>query len=896
MSGERERRDADLARELDAHLELETEDRQEMGISCEEARRAARLDLGNSTSVREAVYEMGLGYRISRWWADLRYAGRALVRNPGFAAVAILSLGLGIGAATAIFTVADQALLRLLPVKDPHRLASLRWEGDFIGGATKGWRESFSYPVFRELEAARPDALSGIAARYQSEATLDGAGRASRVRVETVSGSYFEVLGVTAALGRTLLPEDDQERDGEPWAVLSYACWRDRFAADPGVVGATIRIDSYPFTVIGVAQPGFKGFEGLRPADVFVPLQMQAAVTPSWDHRDRRDSIWLNVFGRLAPGVTYAQAAASLQLPYAAALRRDLEAHPRGQEQEERYVKNTLVLSDASQGFGQVREFLAQPLHILIAMVALLMLITCVNVANLLIVRSAKRAREIALRASLGASRGAMVRLVLAECVVLAAAGAALGMVLALVGAAALARMVPTELLGIALDTAPDWRVVGFAGAMALATVLLFGLAPALQAARSSSAAALKDSAASVGSNRAQRRLRHTLVATQVGLSLALLAIAGLFGKSLEKVFAAQPGLDVESLLAFFVNPSEHGYDVERARRLALEIESRLKLQPGVEAVGVTTDPLLAGANGQNTIAVEGYQAGEDENMQAGANYALPGFFGAVGVPLLAGRDFSERDALGAPRVVVVNETFANRFLGSASDAVGRRVGSALGKGELPYELVGVVGDHKSQNLREKPIPRTYFPLLQREKLDLMTVYVRAKGDPAALAGAAQRAVAEVDPALAVFGLKTLERQAEETHYVERLFARLSAAFALLATLIAVVGVYGVAAFSVARRTREIGVRVALGAAPGGVFTMVLRETLSLAAAGMAIGIPLAFGVAKLVEAHLYGVGAADPMVAFGASAALLAACAVAALVPARRATRISPMSALRQD
>ncbi|MEZ5366720.1 MAG: ABC transporter permease [Bryobacterales bacterium] len=896
MGGKRERRASDLQRELDAHLELETERLRETGLSEDDAHRAAHLDLGNATSLRETVFELGAFSRIERWLADLRYAVRSLLHNPGFAVVSILSLGLGIGAATAIFTIADQALLKALPVKDPDRLELLTWDGAFIGGSTRGWEESFSYPTFRELEAGRPEALSGIAARYQTQATLDGATSASRVSVETVSGGYFDVLGVTAVLGRTLLPEDDEERDGEPWAVLAYDCWRDRFAADPQVIGTTIRLNSYPFTVIGVAQPGFKGFESLRPADLFVPLQMQAAVTPTWDHRDRRDSIWLNIFARLAPGVDASQAEAALMLPYAGVLRQDLEAHARNQETQDRYLRNTLHFSDASQGFGGTRELVAKPLHVLIAMVGLLLLITCVNVANLFVVRSAKRAREIAVRASLGASRAAMVRLVFAECLLLAAAGAALALVVARVGAAALVRMVPSDLMGIVFETTPDWRVLGFTAAVALATALFFGLAPAIQAARRSSATALKDEAGSVASGRGHSRLRRTLVGTQVALSLILLAVAGLFGKSLEKVFEAQPGLDVETLLAFFVNPSEHGYDGERARRLALDLEQRLKLQPGVLAVGVTTDPLLAGANGQNTIAVEGYQPGQDENMQAGANYALPGFFEAAGIPLLAGRDFSERDTIGAPLAVIVDETFANRFLGSPTEAVGRRVGYALGKGPLPYEIVGVVADHKAVNLREKPIPRTYFPLLQREKVDLMTFYLRAKGAPSGLAGAAQRAVTEIDPDLAVFGVKTLEQQAEETHYVERLFARLSAAFAALATLIAAVGLYGVAAFSVARRTREIGVRVALGAEPGGVFRMVLREALTLAAAGMAIGIPLALGVAKLVESQLYGVGAFDPVVAFGAVGALLTACSLAAVFPARRATRIAPMAALRHD
>jgi predicted permease len=890
-------RDADLERELATHLELEAEDQCDAGLPPNEAVRAAHLDLGNLTRLRETVYEMGPFAHADRWLADLRYALRSLRHNPGFASVAILSLALGIGAATAIFTIADQALLRLLPVKDPQRLKLLTWDGTFIGGSTRGWKDAFSYPLFRELEAERPESLSGIAARYQAKATLDGGSRASRANVELVSAGYFDVLGVQAVLGRTFLPEDDEQRDGEPWAVLAYDCWRNRFAADPEIIGRTVRINAYPFTIIGVAQPGFKGFEHLHPTDLFVPLQMKAAVTPTWDHRNRRDSIWLRIIARLAPAADPTQAEAALVTPYAGVLRRDIEAHRRGKDHQERYVQNTLHIEDASHGLGQVREVLAKPLHILLAMVGLLLLITCVNVANLLVIRSAKREKEIAVRSSLGASRTAMVRLVFLECLLLAAAGSALGLIVARAGAESLTRMIPADLLGIVFETSPDWRVLGFAAIAALATALLFGLAPAIQATRRSSAAALKSDASSVSASRTHTRLRRTLVAAQVALSLILLAVAGLFGKSLEKVFETDPGLDVETLLAFFVNPSEHGYDGKRARRLALDLERRLRLEPGVGAVGASSDPLLAGASGENTIAVEGYQKSEGENMQAGANYTLPGFWPAVGIPLLAGRDFRERDALGAPLVVIVNETFANRFLGSAADAIGRRVGYfGHKKGPLPLEIVGVVADHKASDLRAESMPRTYFPLLQLEKPDLLTFYLRAKGDPEALAGAAQRAVSEIDPQMAVFGVKTLARQVEETHYVERLFARLSATFAVLATLIAAVGLYGIAAFSVARRTREIGVRIALGAERGGIFRMVIGEALALALIGMVVGVPLALGVGKLVEAQLYGVGAFDPTVSLAALGVLLAASALAGFFPARRATRISPIAALRHE
>ncbi|MBI1358113.1 MAG: FtsX-like permease family protein [Acidobacteria bacterium] len=888
--------DEELDRELAAHLELEAEERREAGLEPDAARSAARRDLGNVTHVKESVHAMRPLASLERWWKDLRYAARSLAHNPGFAFVAILSLALGIGAVTAIFTIADQALLRVLPVKDPDRLALLTWRGSFIGGATDGWAESFSYPFFREMEEAKPAELSGLAARFQTSAAVDAGEGVERANVELVSGEYFSVLGVQAALGRTLLPEDDDEPDAEPWAVVAYDYWRDRLGAEPSAVGRTIRINGYPMTVVGVAPPGFVGFERLRPADLFVSFQMNAAVRPTYDHRTRRDSIWLNVFGRLAPGVDPRQAAATLAPAYSAVLRRDLEEHPRNAETAEKYVGNRLELVDAAQGLGNIRELVAQPLHILLAMVGLLLLITCVNVATLLVIRAAKREKEIALRCSLGASRWTVMRGVLLESLLLAAGGAALGLVFAQLGSTLLVRLIPAERLGLVFETTPDWRALSFTAAVALLTALLFALAPALQSTRAAAASALKNEAASASLSRAQTRLRRGLVIGQVALSLMLLGVAGLFGKSLDRIFQTDPGVAVNRLLAFAIVPAEQRYEPARSLQLATDLQRRLQLIPGVTSASAANTPMLAGANGQNTMAVEGYQPEQGEDMQAGANHVLPGFFATLGVPLLAGRDFDERDAAGAPAVIIINETFARRFFGSPTEAVGRRVGSFLDKPPLPYEVVGVVADHKGVDLREEEFPRTYWPLLQANKPDYMGFYVSTPGDPAALIPAVQDAVHEIDPSLPVFGVKTLRRQVEETHFMENLFAQLSAVFAALATLIAGVGLYGVAAFSVARRTREIGIRMALGQPRGGIFKLVLSEGLLLAAIGILVGAPLAVGAARLVGSQLYGVSPVDLNVAAAAVGALLAVAALAGYAPARRATRISPSSALRCD
>lgn len=891
------RGDKDLDRELEAHVDLDAEDRRGRGEEASAAQNAAQRELGNTTQIKETVYEMHPLAAAERWWKDLRYAARSLRRNPGFVFVAVMSLALGIGAATAIFSIADRALLRALPVEEPSQLVLLNWRGEFIGGSTQdGYNETFSYPAFNELKEAQPESLAGMAARFHADVAIDSGSGVSRATVEIVSGSYFEVLGVDASLGRTLLPEDDEDRDAEPWVVLTHEYWRDRLGKDPEVVGRTIRLNGYPMTVVGVTQPGFRGFDKVRPADAFVTFQMNGVVIPTYDLRQRRNAIWLNIFGRLAPDADPEQAVSGLQLAYGGILRRDLAAHQRDADRAERYVRNTLEFTDASQGLQIIQAFLiAKPLQILAAMVGLLLLITCVNVANLLIVRAAKREKEIALRSSLGASRLAVVRLVLMESLLLSIAGAGLGLLAARFGAELLIRMIPSSLYGMSFDGSLDLRIAAFAAGLALLTALAFGLIPALRSTRSASSKALKNDSAAVSLGRSQARLRQTLIVAQVALSLMLLAVAGLFGKSLSTMFGADSGFALARLFAFSVNPSEHNYDAVRIRRLATDLQSRLARLPGVDAASAAAVPILAGAGPENTIAAEGYEPEPGENMQAAANHVLPGFFSTTGVGLLAGRDFSESDVLGRPRVVIVNQAFADRFFGSAAEAIGRHIGFGLGR-VLPFEVIGVVADHKGKDMREDGLPRTYWPLLQQENPDHIAFYLRTQANPQGLLTGAVGAVRELDPELAVFNAKTAARQMEETHFIERLFAQLSAAFAAMATLIAAIGLYGVAAFSVTRRTREIGVRIALGAQSNGVFQMVLREALTLAVFGVLVGLPLALGVGKLVEAQLFGVPAIDPVVTAVATMTLLAASALAGYLPARRAMRISPVQALRHD
>ena len=888
--------DDDLAREVAAHLELEEQDLRDAGLGQDEARSAARHDFGNVTHVHEAVYEGRPLARFESWLKDALLASRTLRRSPAFALTAVLSLALGIGSASAIFTVADQALFRLLPVEDPSRLVLLDWDGMFIGGSTRGRAYNFSYPLFREMEEAKPTALSGIAARCDVTVNVDFGAGAARAEAELVSGEYFSALGVGASLGRTLTAEDDDEPDAEPVVVLSHNYWRNRLGSNPDVVGSVVRISGYPMTVVGVAARGFGGFEPMRQTDLFIPIRMTSAATPTWDHRARRNSIWVHIFGRLAPGANGEQARAALALPYTAILRRDLQAHPKTAEREERYLQNQIKVVEASQGYGGLRRQSTQPLHLLLAMVSVLLLITCVNLATLLVIRSAQRQKELAVRASLGASRLGLARMVMTECLGLSIAGSILGLVVARLGAEFLLRLIPDDRMSLALDASLDWRILAFSASLALLTALLFGLVPAIQASRASAADSLKAAAKSMSAGRQQSRMRQALVVSQVALSLVLLATAGLFGKSLNAIFNVDSGLDVEHLLVFAVDPSQHRYSQTQTHQFALDTQRRLSLIPGVRSSSGAIRSVLSGGGNYFTGRVEGYEHADGENMQIFDKVALPGLFSTIDAALLAGRDFSEADALGSSKVAIVNETFANRFFGSVPVALGRRVGTFMDKQPYPYQIVGVVADLHAHSLTKDTLPQSYRPLLQEAAPGQITFYLSAHGDPEALARSAHAAVRELDPDLAIYNSKTVTRQIEETHFAEALLAKLSASFAALALLIASVGLYGVAAFSVTRRTREIGIRKALGAQRGPIVMMVLREAAQLVGLGAVIGAPLAFGVGKLLEAQLYGVSVVDPLVLSGAVAALLTASLAATYAPARRATTISSVSALRHD
>ena len=825
---------------------------------------------------------------------NLKFVIRSLAKSPALASAAILSLALGIGANTAIFTLTDQILLRVLPVQDPHRLVLFEWKGQFIGGTSRGYKESFAYPTYEDLRNGNPGAFTGIAARYQESVDVADKGLAQRATAELVSGNYFDVLGVTAAIGRTLTPDEDKVKDTEPYVVLGYNYWQRRFAADPAILNRTIELNGHAMNVIGVAERGFASFDPMSPADVFVPMAMKTVVTPTWDDRTRRNSIWLKIFGRLAPGVAEAAALSAMTPAYQTALRNDLTAVGSPERFWQKYLANTLALSDASQGYGTLRKFFAKPLYVLLAMVGTLLLIACANVANLLITRAAARQKEIAIRLSLGATRSELTRLVMTESLLIAFLSAALGLLIAMWMTTVLVGMLPYDNVAVALRTTPDFRVLGFTIAVSLLTAVLFGLAPALSATRPDLAVTLKSESGKHSAGSGQSNLRRVLVSAQVCLSLLLLVASGLFARSLYTLLRTNSGVDAGRLLAFTIDPSLHNYTPARSRQLFEEMRSRLRRVPGVTSVSAASYAVLSDNNWQNTVHVEGYHPAEGEDMNPGFNQVLPGFFQTMGAHLVAGRDFSERDIAGAPNVVIVNEEFVRRFFPHASP-IGRRIGFGA-QGPLTMEIIGVASNMKGGDLKEATKPWTYTPEMQDQAPSELTFYLRTGNDPLSLAQAARQVVAGMDAALPVYQVKTLERQVEETHFLDRLFAWLSAAFGVLATLLASVGLYGITAYAVARRTQEIGIRMALGAERANVLSLILRELLVLVAAGVLLGVPAVLALGRLVESQLFGIRANDPMVIASAVALIVAVSAIAGYVPARRATRIDPMTALRYE
>jgi predicted permease len=827
---------------------------------------------------------------------DLRLAVRGLLRSPLFASVAILSLALGIGANTAIFTLIDQILLRKLPVKNPHELVMLFQEGPH-NGSNMGIR-MHSYPIYQEFQK-RAEPFSEVIARRLVAASVTIDNQTERLDAEMVSGNYFTMLGVPAAIGRVLTSqEDDQTYSGHPVVVLGYDYWNRRFNRDPGVVGKKILVNNFPMTIVGVSAAGFAGLDPTQAPQIRVPLQMKPVVVPEWFWVNMSDprTRWVQVFARLKPGYTVDTSRAPMQ-----ALFTQLRAHEMTLEgaknwspfARDQFMRGQLRVERADIGYSGLRNQFSTALIVLMGMVGLVLLIACANVANLLIARAFMRQREIAVRLSIGASRMQLVRQLLVESLVLSLAGGAVGVLLSIALTRGLLALLPVGGAPLLVQPAPDIRVLTFTLAITLVTGLVFGLLPSWRASKPDTWSTLKDTVGAVAGGSSSLFLRKGLVAAQVALSFLLLFGAGLFVRSLQNLHGTDTGIQLDNLVTFQLSPALSGYDDERSFNFYQQLLERLNSAPGIISAAIAQVPLLAGDEWDSSMAVEGYTFKDGEDQQMFMNSLSPGYFKTMSIPFLEGRDFTRLDAKRQSTVAIVNRKFAEQFFPGRS-AVGKRLGWGGGPdSKLNLEIIGVVENSLYEGPREGVRRQVFVPNWGKGSV---AFYVRTRTASDAAYAMVRREVQQLDASMPVYELKTLEGQLDETLLTDRLIATLSAAFGLLATVLASVGLYGVMAFVVARRRKELGLRLALGAAPAGVLWLVMREVLVLLAIGLGIGIPTAIGVGRFVSSQLYGVQPSDPWTALGTVALLALVSAAAGMIPAHRASRIDPILALRYE
>jgi predicted permease len=829
---------------------------------------------------------------------NLKFALRTLFKTPFVTIVAIVSLALGIGANAAIFSLFNQMLLRPLPVPEPDRLVNLVVPGPKPGstscGQAGGCDSVFSYAMFRDLEKVQT-VFTALGAHVAFGANLSARGQTQNGEGLLVSGGYFQALGVKPAIGRLLGPEDDRTIGESHVVVLSHAYWQLRFGLDPGVLNQPIVVNGQTMTIVGVAERGFDGTTlGIKPR-LFAPITMRGFSQPFKGFDDRR-SYWAYVFARLKPGVSIDQAKVSLATQYHTIVN-DVEAPlQKGMSPQtlERFKAKPLLIEEGSRGQSDVRHEAKAPLLLLFGVTAFVLIIACANIANLLLARSAARAAEMAVRLSIGAGRGQLIRQLLGESCLLALFGGVGGLVVAQWTLNLMASLLPSDATD-AIDFSLDWRMMLFAAALALGTGMLFGLFPAIHSTRPDLVSALKGQSGQPSGARAASRFRTSLATTQIALSMALLVSAGLFARSLFNVSRVQLGLKADNVVMFSISPELNGYSPERSRQLYERVEDELSALPGVSGVTSATVRLLAGNNWGNSVAVEGFNAGPDTNTDSRFNIIGPAYFQTLGMPLLAGREFTRADTMGAPKVAIVNEAFAKKF-NLGRDAVGKHIGDDGATGKLTMEIVGLVQNAKYSDVKREIPPQFFRPSRQDERAGFITFYARVSTDPDQFLANIPKAIARLDANLPVENLKTLPNQIRENVFLDRFISVLSTAFASLATLLAAIGLYGVLAYTVTQRTREIGLRMGLGAAPGRVRRMVMRQVGLMTLAGGAIGLGAAVGLGQLAQSLLFQLKGSDPIVLAAAAATLTLVSLVAGFIPAHRASQVDPMTALRYE
>ncbi|HTZ90317.1 MAG TPA: ABC transporter permease [Alloacidobacterium sp.] len=836
---------------------------------------------------------------MSSMFGNLRYALRKLKKSPGFTVTALLTLALGIGASTAIFTLFDQALLQSLPVKNPKELVLLRFSGDNTGhvreegGDHEGAHPYFSYPMYRDLRD-KTSVFDGLIATGVGSAGVSWHNSAEAVPAEIVSGNYFDVLGVRPAVGRLFASSDETAPGANPVAVLSFDYWKRRFGEDPSIVGQTIALNGTPFTVVGVAAPGFESVVwGNRPR-VFIPMTMQKAIAPDIDLTDRR-WIWLKIIGRLPAGRSTKQAEAGLN-PLWTSLR-EMEFkdfHDQSAREREKFVTTShLSVVDASKGFSPMREDVEMPLKILMGMVLLVVAMAAVNMASLLLVRAAGRVREFSMRYALGASTRDVLLQLLTEGLLLGLGGAGLGILIAPQMVRGLIAWLSETMPDTPFSASLNGHILVFALGTTLLVSILFSLAPALQFLKPNLVDSLKQQSGT--GTTASLKFRRSCVALQIGFSLLLLVGAGLFMRTIQNLHAVNPGFATDHLLKFDLSPEMAGYQGDSVAAVEVRVLDALSALPGVRGVAATNDPELADDNVNGSMDIAGYTPKPDEEMDAEVPWVSQDYFSVMGIPLVAGRGFSKADVAGAQKVAVVNEMFARKYFGSAINALGHHV-SRSHRPVTDTVIVGVVRNAKHTTVRDEIMPTVYRPFVQGETPTYLSFYVRTWRTPEAASNEIRAAVQRIDGKLIVDDLRTMQDEINDTINPERMIAMLASVFGALSALLAGIGLYGVLAYSTAQRTREIGIRMALGAQRFTVAKLILREVLVLAAGTILVTLPLAFLLSRTLRGQLFGVSPADPLVYAGGVLMIGIVASLAALLPARRAASVEPMQALRTE
>jgi predicted permease len=894
----------ELDEELSAYLKMAAVGKMKLGMSRKEALRAVRLEQGTLELTREVVRSSSWESVVENCWRDLCFAARMQRKAPGFTAVAVLTLALGIGANTSIFSLLNAVMLQSIPVRHPEELVILRWSahsrpenlgtssyGDCLWVPTAIQSCSFSYPIYRAV-LAHTDAFSSVLAMAGADQLdLSGNGAASIIGGELVSGNYFEALGVSSALGRTIQPSDDRP-GAPPVIVLSYGYWQRAFGGAADAIGRTVRLNGAPFTIVGVIDPHFARLTPGKSHDLWIPLSQAASLEPTWNRHSRVDDAtdwWLAIIGRLKPRTSLAEAQAATNLAF-----RNEALHgvnPVFKDADDPQV----ALLPAQKGLVGIRQYYDQPIYILSAAVAIILVIVCANLAALLLARATAREKEMAVRLALGAGKGRIIQQLLTESLLFSFAGAALGILFADWSAQALAAFISRNAYStLFIDTRPDARVLGFAAVITLLTGILFGLAPAFRGSRINVGPALKDSSGgSAGAAKETGRrigLGSCLVVAQVALSVVVLVGAGLLVRTLTNLRKVNPGFDTHNLLLFGINPTLAGYKVERSQTLYRELQARLTSVPGVISASYSSDTLLSNGLWTSGVHIEGQS--KDSTVQTDMLAVGAEFFETMRLPLIAGRTFSKSDFQSGRAVAIVNRTFAQRFLGG-KNPLGVHLGGTTPSGkDVEREIVGIVGDAKYDDLRKSVEPTAYVPLQEGAAHFAMRASIQA----AALIPSVRQVVASFDENLPLFEVRTQTETIDRLLFNERLVAQLSCVFGALALILACIGLYGLLSYEVGRRTREIGIRTALGAQRREIFRLVLRQGLTLTIFGAIVGITAAIGVTRYLGSLLYGVAATDPVTFVTIASTLLAVALLASYIPSRRAMRVDPLVALRYE